>query len=119
MDTLNTKLTEKSTALGKVKTTITAGRLKIDTIKLIENGRYLTFADSTSKYSLSLLIGANETSYEIKIKERTLRVSFTYTTEEYVDEVQRLIKIRANDITPTSPDSIQYLKNEGKVIFYF
>lgn len=119
LDTLTSDVTDSTTYLNKIRTWITTGKVRIDTIFLIENGNFLTYEDSLTRYYLPLLMEANETSFRIKIKEEIMNVTFTYTTSEYVDEVQRLIKIRAENIEVSSPDSIQYFEDETKLYFYF
>lgn len=133
IDSLNTKLTASTTYWTRIKGLIAAGRVKVDTILLLENGRYLTFEDSASNYVLPLLMeveeneeGLRETNFRIRIKETVLRVGFTYQTEEIVDEIERQIELRALYIEPSTSDSTLFeCKNsscadhETTLTFYF
>lgn len=120
-------LSSVSSILTIEQTTVSTGLLLVDTVTNLENGKFLTYEDSTGTYSLPIDVNSNSTAYHFVINGNDYQTEFGYATET-VQDVRRRIQLQAFDLTILSHsfDSLELLcgsdncvNNETTFVCYF
>jgi hypothetical protein len=128
IDTALLKTNALKNFLEDILKVIESGNVKVDEITIVENNAVQEYADSATIYNLPLLMqGFDFTTYAIKLNGKTDSISFTYTTDLFVDEERRVEMQAFNiDTVSYSYDSIlfkcntnQCRSNEVLVTVYF
>ncbi|MFY0599038.1 MAG: hypothetical protein JXR03_05165 [Cyclobacteriaceae bacterium] len=128
IDTAIVKTEEVKVGLSSILSTVLSGKVLVDQVKILENEAVATYSDSSELYSLPLLMqNFNLTSFAIDIGDKSDTISFSYTTDLFVD-TERRVEMRAFDIDTVSYtyDSLLFecntsecLSNEVLVTVYF
>lgn len=128
VDTALVEENELKTFLTEIETTILSGNVRVDNLSILENSSQESYTDSALIYSFPLLMqGFDITTFAIDIEDKKDTISFSYTTDLFVD-TQRRVEMRAFNIDTVSYtyDSLIFecntsecLSNEVLVTVYF
>lgn len=128
-DSLNdvkSNLEDEKTRLSTIRTTITKGKVKIDSIVGIGTGKFLFYDDSLNSYTIPINSNNEISAYRIYLSTRDDELTLSHTIEsKFIENQLRAVasNLKVSDFTYDSiliacPDSTCYT-NEAEVTIYF
>lgn len=99
-----------------VRTDLSNGLIRIDSIFALSSGKFLAFPDSNTVFPLPLDMQRDNTDYLLKFGRYEIGLSLEYSREELVDNSFFIIRSRIESASAFPVDSIQIIFNYPQAI---